>query len=113
MLVTKLVTKLVMLQCGEARGDGRDAVMSGGDVGDDGDGDGDGDDDGGEARGDDAAMCLFDTTVSRSTLRPLGGVGWGRAGVGKLWRTQIARAHKTCRQSHATLGSRPAPARLF
>ena len=43
--------------------------------------------------------------------------GWG--GVGSLVgsescaRTQNARADKSCTQPHATLGSRPAPARLF
>eukprot|EP00964_Phaeocystis_antarctica_P042715 scaffold24490_cov60-Phaeocystis_antarctica.AAC.7 len=42
--------------CDEARGDGREAVTSGGDAGDDGGDDDGGDDDGGEARGGNAAM---------------------------------------------------------
>ena len=42
--------------CDEARGDGREAVTSGGDASDDGGDDDGGDDDGGEARGGDAAM---------------------------------------------------------
>ena len=58
-----------------------------------------------------SACCLYSCS-QHLTTPGWGGVG-SRAGRKFCARRQNARADKTCTQAHATLGSRPAPARLF